>query len=439
MTQDRAALAKLALALSASQQLGREELADKLQWLKASVKAGFSDLLERWSTSAARTDSVQPSGPPADAAVDSVEPSMPPAAASGDAVWPSEPAGATDETVWPSMPADAALDSVWPSVAPVGATVDSVLPSTPPAGATEKSVGPSMAFGGATVEEPGKAQELPHISPQEAVWGPTTFEFTKSLGKVDSTVAYCPGAFLAMGEVLCLDRYIMMQVHVVNRAFQRAPLAMESEFDFPHMTLAKLESGESEHIGDETIWKSAVKSKEINITRMLTQLNHNIKCSGLPFRLIPVHVRQCWYGERYNITGGEGLKVFRHLQALVLAACVKLGPGSVQEWSQEPGHPHITYEYPSMREAQRWGCDDCGSIQGSCRSSSTSRASSLERILQRLEEARLRKYRKLFMKERLGVTALLDMDDARLKEAGVSAMGDRIKILKIRESLLAEP
>ena len=23
----------------------------------------------------------------------------------------------------------------------------------------------------------------------------------------------------------------------------------------------------------------------------------------------------------------------------------------VQEWSQEPGHPHITYEYPSMREA----------------------------------------------------------------------------------------
>ena len=63
-------------------------------------------------------------------------------------------------------------------------------------------------------------------------------------------------------------RYIMMQVHVVNRAFQRAPLAMESEFDFPHMTLAKLESGESEHISDATIWKSAVTSEEINITRI---------------------------------------------------------------------------------------------------------------------------------------------------------------------------
>ena len=46
LVKDRAALAKLALALSASQQLGREELASKLQWLKASVKAGFSDLLE---------------------------------------------------------------------------------------------------------------------------------------------------------------------------------------------------------------------------------------------------------------------------------------------------------------------------------------------------------------------------------------------------------
>ncbi|CAE7942603.1 unnamed protein product [Symbiodinium sp. KB8] len=155
---------------------------------------------------------------------------------------------------------------------------------------------------------------------------------TRCLGKVDNAVAYCPGAFLAMGEVLCLDRYIMMQVHVVNRAFQRAPLAMESEFDFPHMTLAKLESGESEHISDATIWKSAVTSEEINITRMLTQLNHDVKCSGLPFRLIPVHVQQCWYGERYNITGGEGLQVFRRLQAFVLSACVKLGPGSVQEF-----------------------------------------------------------------------------------------------------------
>ena len=45
--KDRAALAKLALALSASQELGREELARRLQWLQSSsVKAGFADLLE---------------------------------------------------------------------------------------------------------------------------------------------------------------------------------------------------------------------------------------------------------------------------------------------------------------------------------------------------------------------------------------------------------
>ncbi|CAE7703147.1 unnamed protein product [Symbiodinium sp. CCMP2592] len=226
-----------------------------------------------------------------DTTLNSVWPSAVPADAKVDSDWPSTvPAtGASMDSSWPSVPPAAAFETPeWPSVTPAEETVDVQWPSAPPAGATEKAgVWPSMASGGAAV----------------AVWGPTTFEFTKSLGKVDNTVAYCPGAFLAMGEVLCLDRYIMMQVHVVNRAFQRAPLAMESEFDFPHMTLAKLESGESEHIGDETIWKSAVESGEINITRMLTQLNHNIKCSGLPFRLIPVHVRQCWHGERYNITG----------------------------------------------------------------------------------------------------------------------------------------
>lgn len=58
------------------------------------------------------------------------------------------------------------------------------------------------------------------------------------------------------------------------------------------MTLAKLESGESEHIIDETIWKSSVTGEEINV-----------QCSSLPCSSIPVHVQRCWHGDHYNIKG----------------------------------------------------------------------------------------------------------------------------------------
>ena len=95
------------------------------------------------------------------------------------------------------------------------------------------------------------------------------------------------------------------------------PLALETEFDFPHMTLVKLESGEAERLHNETIWKSSVTQSRLNVSQMLTQINHDVKCAGLPFRLIPVHVEQCNYANRYNLTGGEGRDVFRALQAFI--------------------------------------------------------------------------------------------------------------------------
>ena len=203
-----------------------------------------------------------------------------------------------------------------------------------------------------------------------------------------------------------------MQAHIVNPGFQRVPLALESEFDFPHMTLVKLESGEAERLHNETIWKSSVTQSRLNVSQMLTQINHDVKCAGLPFRLIPVHVEQCNCANRYNLwrrrprclPSAAGLhqpptsisanllhlglrsklKLTRASRATVLAMpldnqgsrCTELGAGCVQQWSQEPAHPHITYEYPSFKDdLGNWCWDDTAS---SVRSGSDSRASSLE-------------------------------------------------------------
>ena len=394
--KDRHGLAKLALALAASQDVAKVERARLLHWMDTEMCNDFADLRGTWGRLRETYGShdVQQTHQRTDAVSE-------------------EPSQVKCDFAVPSAPdlEDPQQSDAFPEPAP--------------------NSGPTS-----TSDFDVQALKVP--SAAEAVWGPTCYDFTNSLGKVDTTVAYCSGAFLALGEIVCMDRYILMQAHVVNRGFQRAPLAMEREFDFPHMTLVKLEAGESERLCDDTIWKSAVRNCDMNITRMLRQLNHDVRSLGLPFRLVPAHVQQCWYGNRYNITGGEGLKVFRTLQALIYSRCARLGQGSLQEWSQDPAHPHITYEYPdAIEEAHGHGWEERSSL-GSCRSSSDGRASSLPRVLECLDAAKLQRYRKIFKKERLGVSALLGMDDARLKEAGVSAMGDRIKILNIREALRAE-
>ena len=376
--KDRQGLAKLALALAASQDVAKEDHARNLLWIaNTEIYNDFVNLCDKWNILCKMSGShdIRQAIPKTDASAQ--EPLAP-----GTEEWVASQAAQSD-------------------------------PVPPP------------GFDVQALRAPGAAQ---------AVWGPTSYEFIKKLHEVDNAVAYRPGAFLALGEILCMDRYILMQAHVVNRAFQRAPLAMDREFDFPHMTLVKLETGEAERFHDDTIWKNAVNRCEINVSGMLRQLNHDVKSTGLPFRLIPAHVQQCWQGNRYNITGGEGHKVFRMLQALICSRCAQLGQGSLQQWSQAPAHPHITYEYPdTVEDAKCHGWDEWSSM-----GSGNSRASSLDRVLQCLEAAKLQRYRKIFKRERLGTTALLGMDDARLKEAGVDALGDRIKILNLREALRAE-
>ena len=101
-------------------------------------------------------------------------------------------------------------------------------------------------------------------------------------------------------------RYIMMEAHVVDEKFRRAPLEMKSEFDFPHMTFVKLEHGEALRRDGELVWRSTITNQEINITGMLATLNHSNKSSGLAFKLVPVRIQRSWQW-RYEITGCVGL------------------------------------------------------------------------------------------------------------------------------------
>ncbi|CAE7799782.1 ATP7A, partial [Symbiodinium sp. CCMP2456] len=287
--KDRKAMAKCALALSASQRLSKDEMATKLQWLEqtgeaeaAAVRTVFAALLEKWSATHAKAER--------DAA---------------HSAW--------TQPTWNLCGAQDPPESMRQRC------------TSPAEGGQQRTAAawsPCL-----TQESRDQAQQ-----PTQDVWVPTAFDITNRLDQVEKRLAYCQKAFLALGEVVCADRYIMMQAYVVDGEFRRAPLEMKSEFAFPHMTFVKLEGGEALQRYGELFWKSTITNEEINITGMLAKLNHSNKSSGLAFKLVPVHIQRPWqpWLTRYEITGGEGRQVFRRLQAVILSHCHKMGEGSVQ-------------------------------------------------------------------------------------------------------------
>eukprot|EP00438_Fugacium_kawagutii_P001860 Skav216323 [mRNA] locus=scaffold3350:40621:41775:+ [translate_table: standard] len=179
----------------------------------------------------------------------------------------------------------------------------------------------------------------------ETVWGPTTFKIANQLDSPNVSVPHDSHVFLALGDLVCMEGYIMMQAHVCNRNYERAPLKMEKEEDFSHTTLAKLEHGEHKRRGNVTIWRSAQDNKVLNISHMVEHLNEGLKRTGFPYKLIPVHVERDWHGKRYNLTGGQGHDLLRSLQDMICSKCsCRLGEGVVQKWCAEPQQLHITYE-----------------------------------------------------------------------------------------------
>jgi hypothetical protein len=82
------------------------------------------------------------------------------------------------------------------------------------------------------------------------VWCPSAFQVAQGLD-IDHELMFkenttCDGPFVAFGDVVCSERYILWQAHICNRSFRRAPVNLQKMYEFPHMTLAKLEHGYAE-------------------------------------------------------------------------------------------------------------------------------------------------------------------------------------------------
>lgn len=285
------------------------------------------------------------------------------------------------------------------------------------------------------------------------MWALTSFQLTNLLGKVDSTVQWkdgVDGPFIALGEAVCADRYILMEAHVVSRSFCRAPLSLKADFEYPHMTLAKLEYGNAERKANTTIWTSYVEGcvDSVDMTGVIRRMNERLKMSGVLFRLIPAYVDQDQWSNRYNITGGEALQIFRRLQDELLLECECLGEGCVNRWSEHPAKPHISYEYRDDEPGQDWDMGSekeekengaaagGGSGSASARSlAASSNDSSLQAVLSRLAPMKLEKLRSIFVRERLSSSVVSQLSDAQLAQVGISRLGDRVKVRRLAEEL----
>jgi len=110
----------------------------------------------------------------------------------------------------------------------------------------------------------------------EFVWCPTAFQIVDK-SEPDATLPYTDGkdgAFVAFGDLVCSGGYVLVQAHMCNRSFQKAPLALHRILEFPHMTLAKLDLGWSERSGNSTIWKTEEASeRDLNVSTRLQTIN----------------------------------------------------------------------------------------------------------------------------------------------------------------------
>eukprot|EP00747_Dinoflagellata_sp_TGD_P029440 gnl/TRDRNA2_/TRDRNA2_133906_c2_seq1.p1 gnl/TRDRNA2_/TRDRNA2_133906_c2~~gnl/TRDRNA2_/TRDRNA2_133906_c2_seq1.p1 ORF type:complete len:259 (+),score=45.12 gnl/TRDRNA2_/TRDRNA2_133906_c2_seq1:594-1370(+) len=251
----------------------------------------------------------------------------------------------------------------------------------------------------------------------------------------------------------------MMQAHICNRNFQRAPLQLPKIFEFPHMTFARLELGFTERRGNSTIWLPAERpdAEGLDISAVLQSMNEELRKDNTVYRLHPAHFEVHFYGNRYNIIGGAARQLFRRIQARLHEHCAILGE-SVGYWAQEPAHPHITFEYPDDNEQYdaEEGCaaekeeeaevnteeacdvrEEGGGSDGVRSTGNTSTTSSLESMMEKLKEHRLEKLGPIFRQQGITSTVLPTLTEALLVEIGVKKVGDRQKVLMIAQAALS--
>mmetsp|Transcript_13526 Transcript_13526/g.36508 ORF Transcript_13526/g.36508 Transcript_13526/m.36508 type:complete len:926 (+) Transcript_13526:84-2861(+) len=331
----------------------------------------------------------------------------------------------------------------------------------------------SMKVDDATQDREVESRRCVDPMAQTLKWCPTAFQVVSAVG-IDDMLPFADGSdggpFLALGDILCNDWHVLMQAHVCNSTFRRAPLNLPEIWAFPHLTLAKLEWGWSSRRANSTIWTAKTPgAPEFDISAVLRQMNEELRQDTTMFQLHHAHLESNWHGHRYDITGGEARRVARRVQSRLRELCGEV-LDCMEFWAQEPAHPHITFEHPEdevhdeasaaedegevesdgetrtavvaeagvsaaepheFDEATVGHCERCASPP----SSSFSESSSLRVVLDRLVERRLGRLKPIFEKERLSVSVLPALTDERLETIGISRFGDRHKVLQLAAEL----
>ena len=278
------------------------------------------------------------------------------------------------------------------------------------------------------LEDPQKPEEsdpLNNLAKRDStgeVWGPSVFKVVHSFSQ--QTGNFSGETFLALGELVCDGRYIMLEALICNQQLQKAPLQTENFLDVSYLTLAKLgPPGDVERVESGLLWKS--EGKQLNLSKTLEDSNDYLKSSGLPYKLIPVDVEKDDERNSYHLIGGAGRHVCRMIQDLISATCEECLGRSIERWSSDPWHPHITH-YRSMSEEPQIAISDINESTGNDSSDS------LEYSLQKLDEIGLPQYKNLFQREGLSRSALPYLEHELLERIGISRLGDRIKILQLK-------
>lgn len=159
-----------------------------------------------------------------------------------------------------------------------------------------------------------------------SVWCPTAFEIAHRMA-VDPTIAFQEGSimngpFVAFGDVLCIERYIVWETCICNHICRRAPVDSSILGHSPHMTLAKLEIGCAKMCANQTTWLVDTMSgpEEHDLSSMLREVNETLRHDSTIYRL-----HSCRLSRNYDISSGKALDAYRRVQSTLRSRLAHLG------------------------------------------------------------------------------------------------------------------
>ena len=157
---------------------------------------------------------------------------------------------------------------------------------------------------------------------------------------------------MAFDEVMCSDRYIMLQAVLCNESLTRKCPLEFFHFDFPHLTCCRLATSQPDRRAGRWIWNCAEKEGygqpivcTLEISDALKRINDFLCANGYFHKLFTAHIWLNSAGGRYEIESGPALDVYRLVQSM-LRDEFQMAPSKAIDWWCEGEHPvHITYSY----------------------------------------------------------------------------------------------